>query len=162
MEKESSRQGELVDLETVNSETSESPSTSSSSNVGISLPLQLNAQPTVITPPNKRSVVWQYFGFKDGDIKNENVTCKQCFTAVSHKGKTTTNMLAHLKKKHKINVENEKKSSCDTSEDRESEPSQKRGSHSASGQLKLGDLGMLKLPFHSSRAQTLTKAIGRM
>jgi len=40
MEKESTRQGELVDLETVNSETSESPSTSSSSNVGISLPLQ--------------------------------------------------------------------------------------------------------------------------
>lgn len=103
-----------------------------------------------------RAAVWTHFS-KDrgGDI----ATCNLCSATISCKTGTTTNMKAHLKRKHGIdacaardspNGPRPKSSKIDTS----------RGASGSgvAGQLRLGELS--KLSATSKRSQSITSAIG--
>ena len=46
-----------------------------------------------------KSKVWQYFGYNDEN--KDKATCRLCFTDVSCKTGNTSNLMMHLKRKHR-------------------------------------------------------------
>ena len=54
-----------------------------------------------VTPKNRTSIVWQYFGFPKGQKEGKKAYCKICKTGVVHAG-GTTNLRNHLHMWHRL------------------------------------------------------------
>lgn len=119
--------------------------------------------PNITTPANKRSAVWQFFGYKDGDATKEIVTCKLCYWTVCYKTQTTTNMAAHMKRKH--STEWEKSTSVSPTAKAAKLTKVKCATDTqltTSGQMRLiGNSASIKMPSHSSKSIAITQSIGR-
>ena len=106
------------------------------------------AEPELFRPPRKTSSkVWQYFGFRVKD-KHEKATCKMCFTDITYpKSGATTNLINHLKRKHKLDV---------LDGNNNEEPAKKSSAALSPGQLRLTDLTS---KLSQGTKQNITKSI---
>ena len=117
--------------------------------------------PRIINAPAKfRSFVWKYFGFPAelAVKKTKQITiCKLCFSEISYTTGTTSNMTAHLKRKHNI-VDEAGGKLIDVNNNK---PNQTIDSSSSNkGQLSLHDVFKNKLPKNSTKAESISKSIG--
>lgn len=105
-------------------------------------------------PAALKSPVWEHFAFKkkEGIIDKTNTICRLCSASINHKAGTTTNMIAHLKRKHNITVESSHKK----------EKTKPPVSSTSTGQLRLHDVFAMKNKYarSSDRHETITKSIG--
>ena len=78
-----------------------------------------NDNPTVtLLVPKKasHSVVWKFFGFKEEDENQKDMTCKLCFATVAAPHGNTTNLYNHLKRHHKVQYDEAVKAKKTTGE----------------------------------------------
>ena len=55
----------------------------------------------IVTPKNRTSKVWEYFGFSKGQKEDKKAFCKICKAGVVHAG-GTTNLKSHLHTWHRL------------------------------------------------------------
>ena len=118
-----------------------------------------NKQVKLQSPPGcHRSAVWKHFGFKIITVNGKQVTecektvCRICYNDVSFKAGKTSNMAAHLKRKHAISRSDSSHntvSSCKIPQ-HQSTSSASNSLVSNTSQLKLHEFSSAKSKFSSN------------
>lgn len=112
-------------------------------------------------PAAYRSKIWKHFGFPPSNdnpkqADRTKTICKICFTEVSYKTGTTTNMRTHIIRKHNINIDEDR-------EDTSTRPTAGVNTNKTTqsdGQLKLSHFLNQKYSRTSQRHLNITTAIG--